>query len=154
MKYYLLIPILFFYFTLSYSQEKEIQKVDVYSNLFSGKLLYSIKLSERWSLQNDLEISNVHDFNRIELPISLKYNITRKWSVLAGPKLRYSFVKDDFYLGSYTNFNVLAQVGTRYDFTKDFFGEIIYEYNLINKNYNEALQVSGGRLRFGVGFKF
>ncbi|MCF6347340.1 MAG: hypothetical protein L3J20_03460 [Flavobacteriaceae bacterium] len=153
MKNFILFVSLLFLTTL-YTQEKEKPKTTIYSNLFSSKLSLHTKLSNNWSLLNELEISNAHDFNRIELPISLKYSITKKWSVFAGPKLRYSFVKDDFYLGSYENFNVLAQVGTRYDFTEDFFGEMIYEYNLIHKNYNEALQVSGGRLRFGVGLKF
>jgi len=156
MKYYLLIPILFFYFTLSYSQEMETKKVDVYSNLFSGKLLYNTKLSEKWSLQNELKISNAFNFKSLEFtPLSIKYNITKKGSVLTESKLRYSFSNDDFYLGTQSNFSMLTQVGIRYDFTRDFFGEIIYEYNLLsNKNYNQTLEASRGRLRFGVGLKF
>ena len=64
-------------------------------------------------------------------------------------------VTDVFNVTPYKNFSIMAQTGARYDFTKDFFGEIKYEYDLINNknNYNvipkgrSGLKL-GGRLRF------
>jgi len=155
MKNSILICSILLFTMLTYSQEKEKPKVNLYENLFSVKLSYITKLSEKWSLQNELEISNAHDFNELEFtPISMNYNITKKWKVFGGPKLRYSFLKDDFYIPSQSNFSVLTQVGTRYDFSTAFFGEILYEYKLVNKNFNQAIEPSGGNLKFGVGFKF
>ncbi len=147
--------VLFLFTLLTYSQEKEKPKVNIYDNLFRAELSYITQLSEKWSLQNELVISNAHDFNELEFtPISINYNITKKWEIFGGPKLRYTFLKDDFYLPSQSNFSVLMQMGTRYDFSTNFFGEILYEHKLINENFNRAIEASGGRIKFGVGFKF
>jgi len=155
MKKNILLFVLLFFTLLTHSQEKENPKVNVYENLFRVELSYITKLSEKWSLQNELTISNAHDFNQLEFtPISLSYNITKKWKIFGGPKLRYTFLKDDFYLPSQSNFSVLTHVGTRYNFSNDFFGEILYEYKLVNENFNRAIEASGGRIKFGVGFKF
>jgi len=155
MKNSILICSILLFTLLTYSQEKEKPKINLYENLFSAKLLYITKLSEKWSLQNELTISNAHDFNELEfIPISINYNITKKWKIFGGSKLRYTFLKDDFYLPGQSNFSVLTQMGTRYDFSKDFFGEILYEHKLINENFNQAIEASGGRLKFGVGLKF
>jgi len=155
MKKYILLFILFFFILLTHSQEKEKPKVNIYDNLFKVELSYITKLSEKWSLQNELAISNAHDFNQLEFtPLSINYDITKKWKIFGGPKLRYTFLKGDFYLPNQSNFSVLMQMGTRYDFTNDFFGEMLYEYKLVNENFNRAIEASGGRIKFGVGFKF
>ncbi len=155
MRNFILICSILLFTLLTYSQEKEKTRVNLYENLFSVKLSHITKLSEKWSLQNELAISNAHDFNELEfIPISINYNITKKWIVFGGPKLKYTFLKDDFYVPIQSNFSVLTQVGTRYDFSNDFFGEILYEYKLVNKNLNQAIEANGGRLKFGVGFKF
>jgi len=155
MKNFVLIFFTLLFTQLLYSQEKEKPKANLYENLFRVELSYITKLTEKWSLENELAISNAHDFNELELiPISFNYNITKKWKVFGGPKLRYTFLKDDFYLPSQSNFSVLTRVGTQYDFSDAFFGEILYEYKLINKNFNQAMEANRGRLKFGVGIKF
>ena len=155
MRNFILICFILLFTLLTYSQEKEKSKVNLYENLFSVKLSYVTKLSEKWSLQNWLAISRAHDFNKLEfIPVSINYNITKKWKVFGGPKLRYSFLKDDFYLPSQSNFSILTQMGTQYNFSNDFFGEILYEYKFVNKNFNQAIETNGGHLKFGIGFKF
>ncbi len=140
-----------------YSQEKEKQeeklKVAIYSNLFTAKLTYDTKLSEKWSLQNELAISKAFDHNQFDFaPILLKYNITKKWSFFGGPKLRFSTTKDDLYIDTPLGFNVMGQVGTHYDSSANLFGEVIYENNFMSKGFNQI--PTGGHLKFGVGFKF
>ena len=152
MKNYLFI-LFFSYVALTFSQEKE--KTNIYSNLFRGNLSYNTNLVDNFFLQNKLEISNAFGYNKIEfLPLSANYHITKKWTIFGGPKFRYSFIHDDYYLGNQSNFNTLIQIGTHYDFTRNFFGEIFYEYNLLNKNYSQELEESRGRLTFGVGIRF
>ncbi len=154
---YRLATLFLIYSTFSFSQEKEKPKTNIYDNLYMAEISYTTKLSkEKWFLQNKLKISNAFEFNKIEyLPISVNYHITKKWTVFTGPKLRYNFIHNDFYLGNQSNFNTSIQIGTRYKFSKNFIGEIIYEYNLLNnKNYDRELEESRGRLTFGIVIRF
>ena len=142
--------------TFIYSQEKE-KKTTMYfeEGIFKNSLVVNIKLSNKWSFENKLQVSYTNYFNQIEIPITLKFNVTDKLSLFAGPKINFMKISDVYNVAPYKNFSIMAQAGTRYDFTKDFFGEIKYEYDLINNknNYNvipkgrSGLKL-GGRLRF------
>ena len=156
MKNFILIVSIFLFVTFTYSQEKA-KKTTMYfeEGVFKNSLVVNTKLSNKWSFENKLQVSYTNYFNQIEIPITLKFNITDKLSLFAGPKINYMKVTDVFNVTPYKNFSIMAQTGARYDFTKDFFGEIKYEYDLINNknNYNvipkgrSGLKL-GGRLRF------
>lgn len=155
MKNFLLILLFSFFTTFIYSQEKE-KKTILYfeEGVFKNSMIVNTKLSDKWSFENKLQISYTDYFNQIEIPITLKFNVTDKLSFFGGSKLNYMMATDVFNVEPYTNFNVVAQVGTRYDFTKDFFGEIKYEYNLINNKNNYNVNSKGGGLKLGTRLRF
>ncbi len=157
---YIYFIILYVAFVNGQEQEKPTKSsFKTSNNLYNSKLIYSTKISEKWELKSELAISNAFDYTSIEfLPISIEYHITKKWKVFGGPKLRYSFVKNDTYLGTQDSFKVLGQIGTRYDISKDLYGEFLFEYPLskkanVQKNYKETL-FKQSPFRFTVGHKF
>ena len=148
--------VLFFLFvTFTYSQEKE-KKTTTYleEGIFKNSLVINTKLSGKWSFENKLQISYTNYFNQIEIPITLKFQATDKLSFFMGPKINYLLVTDVYNMEPYKNFSIMAQVGVRYDLAKDFYGEIKYEYDLMNNKNNYNLQPSKGNLKFGTGIKF
>jgi len=155
-KNFILIVSIFLFVALTYSQEKA-KKTTTYfeDGIFKNSLIVNTKLSEKWSFENKLQATYTNYFNQIEIPLTLKFNITDKLSLFAGSKINYMMVTDVFNVTPYKKFSVMAQTGARYDFTKDFFGEVKYEYDLMNNknNYNvvpkgrSGLKL-GGRLTF------
>ena len=61
---------------------------------------------------------------------------------------------DTYNVVPYTSFSIMAQAGTRYDFSKNFFGEIKYEYDLMNTKNNYNINSKSGGLKFGGRLKF
>ncbi len=159
MKNICLIPF-FFFVILVNAQEKEKSKLHLYSNLFSAQLNYTTQLSKKWSLQQKLAISNPFDVNEFELsPLTFTYHINEKWSFFGGPKVRYSIVKDDFYLGTQSQFSALWYAGARYDFNNNFFGEFLVEKPFLKKNFpqhnnQQNFQFSNAPIRLKMGIKF
>jgi hypothetical protein len=159
MKNICLIPFLFFVLVIN-AQEKEKSKLDLYSNLFSASLNYTTQLSEKWSLQQKIAISNPFYVNEFEVsPLTFTYHMNEKWSFFGGPKVRYSFVKDDFYLGTQSQFSALWHAGARYDFNNSFFGEFLVEKSFFNKNFSQQnnqqnFQFSNTPLKLKIGVKF
>lgn len=143
-----------------YGQEKEKSKLDLYSNLFSASLNYTTQLSEKWSLQQKIAISNPFDVNEFEVtPLTFTYHIDKKWSVFGGPKVRCNFVKDDFYLGTQSQFSALWHAGARYDFNNNFFGEFLVEKPFFKKNFSQHnnqqnFQFSNTPIRLKMGIRF
>ena len=142
---------------------------------YYGGLFAETRLSKRWSIQNELLFSKVEDYNvtisngtstfrndllLFEVPIHLKYHISDKWSVFAGPKL--SFLAD----GIAENVGLSIEVGVQYNISKRFFIETRYSNDLFDQarqtSTGETLTgpilfsnpVSLGQLRLGLGFKF
>jgi len=137
MKNILLAFLLFSVLTVNGQKETEsASNLKVYSNPFSIELMYTTKLSERWALRSGLALSKAVDYNSIELlPLSLEYHITKKWKVFGGPKLRVRFVKDNYFSGTQSQFSALGQLGMRYDHNKGFFGELLFEYPILQQTY-------------------
>jgi len=139
MKNILLALLLFSVLTVNGQKEsKPASNLKVYSNPFSIELIYATTLSEKWALASGLAISKAIDYNSIEfLPLSLEYHITKKWKIFGGPKLRVSFVKDNYFSGTQSQFSVLGQLGTRYDHNKGFFGELLFEYPMSQQTHSQ-----------------
>lgn len=151
-----LVMIFLFLTPFIYGQEKEKKAtVNIEEGIYKNSLVVNTKLSGRWSFENKLQISYFDYFNQIEIPLTLKFNVTDKLSLFAGPKINYMMVTDVYNVAPYKNFSIMAQTGARYDFTKDFFGEIKYEYDLMNNknNYNVVPKGRSG-LKLGGSLKF
>lgn len=136
----------------------------VYSKHFDGYSGYEwytgifsdTRLSEKWSLQNELLVSSTNSKIFLEIPVVLKYSLTDKLNVFAGPKLDIGTEKGDFYrVVSPVGFS--ADFGIEYNFNKHFFIESRFGQGLGNDNVKLN---SGGTLghrrtfRLGVGYRF
>lgn len=93
LKKFILIAPLFFFLTFTYSQEKA-KKTTLYfeEGIFKNSLVVNTKLSGKWSFENKLQATYTNYFNQIEIPLTLKFNITDKLSLFASPKINYMMV--------------------------------------------------------------
>jgi len=155
MKKIILIASFFFFLTFTYSQEKgKGTTLHFEEGVFKNSIIVNTKLSNKWSFENKLQVTYTNFFNQIEVPVTLKFNATNKLSFFAGSKLNYIMATDTYNVVPYTSFSIMAQAGTRYDFSKNFFGEIKYEYDLMNTKNNYNINSKSGGLKFGGRLKF
>jgi len=153
-------PIFFiFLFSILFlnAQEKEKTKVILQDNLFGINLSYATELSEKWVLRSKLGVSSINYNNSIDFfPVSIEYHITKKWKVFGEPKLRINLNNN---LGTLSNFEMSTQVGTRYDFTKHLYGELLFNTPILQKRFKQQKFIPEGQLyqspfTVHMGFKF
>lgn len=145
------------------SEENSSANLGFYLGLFS-----ETKLSKKWSIQNELiytqnteVLMNTEDalnpestrnLSFFEVPVHLKYSLTDKLSLFAGPKL--VFLAE----GNANTVGLAADAGVQYDFSKKLFLELRYSKDLFTqKRSNSGFtnpDSSLDQLRLGVGFKF
>jgi hypothetical protein len=136
-----------------------------YFGLFS-----ETRLSKKWSLQNELlftantEVTS-NPFNELnseetreltffEVPVHLKYYITDKLSVFAGPKLSFLAA------GQADNVGLAIDAGIQYDVSNKLFIEARYSQDLFTQNtVFDGNSIFGtdnslNQVRLGVGYKF
>ena len=92
--------------------------VELYAGLF-----IDTNLKEKLNIQNEILFSYTYDYHFIEIPILLKYNLSKKWSFFVGPKLDFIIDDDNDYFEygyQFKNFGVSGVFGGQYDFTKRF----------------------------------
>ena len=131
-----------------------------YGSGFNGYEWYAgafldTRLSNKWSIQNELLVS-ISDFKTyLEIPVVLKYKINNKFSVFAGPKLDIRTEKD-YAFGRRSNLGLSTDLGLEYHFNKHFFIE-----SRIGQSFRRTVQLNSGgtsgyrrTFRVGVGYKF
>ena len=119
-------------------------------------------LSKRWSLNYEVLFSGINTLAFIEIPLHIKYDITKKWSVFAGPKLDISAESTGTLNAIRTQPTGLSiDVGTQYNFTKRLFIEARYGQGLTRqfRGFQDIIPSGSGPrsvnvFRFGVGFRF
>lgn len=80
---------------------------------FYGGLFADIKVDEDLSIQPEVLYIVLNDFNFINAPIYMKYEVGSNFSLLVGPSLNYFF---DFFTNK---FKIRADIATSYDITSD-----------------------------------
>ncbi|WP_430409593.1 porin family protein [Kordia sp.] len=122
---------------------------------FYAGLFLETSLSENFSIQNELLFSTFTDsYDFIEVPILLKYKISDKFSLFAGPKLDF-LINESNDLFQFKPLGISAEIGVQYNISKRFFLEGRYSHSFtkqvnVRSGSSEALRT----LRFGVGFRF
>ena len=122
------------------------------------------RLSERWVVQSGL-IFNSNNFQSYEIPLTVRYYITPKFSVLGGFKFNFNFDSSRFRLDAqnditYVNNKLITpgiDIGFQYEPTKNFFVEFKYSKELTDSYYKDNFFFGNTRvegLSLGVGFKF
>lgn len=144
-------------YNASYFYSSDISNIfdsDIYVGLFSDT-----RLSNKWSFQNELLYSSAFGHRFIEVPLVLKYHITDKWIVFAGPSLDFSINNDKNIDGRQVEPIGLSMViGTQYNLSKRFFIEGRANFaitNQINTPFN-TINTSFFRntFRIGIGYRF
>ncbi len=117
-----------------------------YVGMFAEK-----KLSEKISLQSGLSyFYNVSYEDQIEIPLELKYKLTKKFYIFFGPNV--SFLIDKKELDKSFNFGVA--LGVSYKISDKLLINARYNYGL-TKLYNISLSSSTFRLnRFQIGLSY
>ena len=136
------------------SDISNISDSDIYIGLFS-----ETRISKKWSFQNELLYSSTFGHRFIEVPLLLKYHMTDKWIIFAGPSLDFS-INNDKNIDSreVEPLGLSMVIGTQYNISKRFFIEGRFNLaltNQINTPFN-IINTSFFRntFRLGVGYKF
>jgi hypothetical protein len=119
-----------------------------------GGFFVDTKITEKWSIQNELTFSFTDVYTYIEIPVLLKRRFTDKWSAFAGPNLIYVF---DYADSFDKNFGIGLDFGLQYDLPKDFFIEARYGVGFtehFNENFLGIENAKRNVLRVGLGIKF
>ena len=142
---------------------------DFRSGIYLG-LFAETRFNTRWSLNYEILVAGrfkgkeIPDF---EIPIHIKYHITNRWSVFAGPKLDVSSVKR-FPLSTVDRnaIGVSFEIGAQYNINKHFFIEGRYSQGFTDQygdfrfpNCSGGIPVEVGTLdpktfRLGIGYRF
>jgi len=131
-----------------------------YSSGYYGGLFFEKKLSEKWALQFETNF-NYNGSSTLQFPLLLKYRVTDKLQVFAGPQLTYSFEQKNIDKASRNKrFGSSLIFGAQYDIGKKWFIEARYTHGLTNQfPIFQGLNVDpvfGKQHTFslGIGFKF
>ena len=125
------------------------------TELYAGFFADS-KLSEKFSLGNELLFSFTNDYHFIELPIHFKYKIVEKWNVSLGPKLDYIVDNDDVW-NDFKQFGLSGEIGSQYRINSLFFAEVRYAQSFtrqINSDFFEFYNGKRNTFRIGLGVNF
>lgn len=133
------------------SQEENKETIKINEGIFRSSFQFSKELFKRFHFQNTIDVSYDFNYNQIELPFLLRYQMDDKWSLFGGAQLNYFKSRSPYF--NVSGFNSSLQVGTRIDFSRNKFGEIKYEYNL-SKDYNPSSNFKKGAIKFNFGYKF
>ena len=136
-------------------QKTRYSGIELYASLFSDT-----ELNKTLNLQNELLFSWTDVYHFIEVPIHIKYTLSSKFKVFAGPKLDFILDDDDNFQHKdfqFKNFGISVEVGTQFKLTKRFFTEIRYSKSFTEQIDDSFLGIYQGKrnaLRAGLGINF
>lgn len=118
------------------------------------------QVKPKFHLQTELIYSFTEDYNFVEIPITIKYNIYKKIQIFIGPKLDFLLDNDEDTSESnyiYRNFGYSVDFGAQYPISNRFFAEVRYSFGFteqltrdIQLDINDATR---NTFRIGVGYK-
>ena len=116
-----------------------------YSNYFND-----IRINSDLSFKQDMQTRIGGDYTVFEFPLLLKYNITKKVSVLIGPKIDlYTNTK-----GLLSRPSVYGTFGVQYDVEENFIIEAKFNYQLTDEMPFNTDYTFGSKNSFTLGSKF
>lgn len=111
-----------------------------------------IAVSEKFNIQSELLYANVDGSSGVMLPIMVKYYVSEKFNIQAGPHfdIATESVPEDF-----TSIGISLAAGLGYDLSENFFIEGRYSFQL-NDYYTGDLdlETTTNSLLIGIGYKF
>lgn len=122
------------------------------TGFYVGISFVDISLTEKLKFQPEINYIGIKDFNQIQTPILLKYNIANKFSAYAGPN--FGFLLDT--PEGINSFNVALDFGLSYDITEKFSIETRYDWgqtNLLDGGDSDNY-LKLNNFQVGVAYKF
>ncbi|MEJ7779649.1 MAG: secretin and TonB N-terminal domain-containing protein [Daejeonella sp.] len=123
-----------------------------------GGFFADTRMTAKLSLGTELIFSFTDSYHFIELPLHLKYNLSEKWNLMAGPKLDYiADGMSDFAYDNFKRVGISGEIGSQYQINQLFFAEVRYAYGVTPQINSQGFGFSDGyrnTLRLGLGINF
>jgi len=122
------------------------------TGVYVGISFLDISLTDKLEFQPEINFIGIKDFNQIQTPILLKYNIADKFSAYAGPN--FGFLLDT--PEGINSFNVALDFGLSYDISEKFSIETRYDWgqtNLLDGGDSDNY-IKLNSFQVGVAYKF
>ena len=122
------------------------------TGFYLGLALSDIALSETFELLPEIRFVAVKDFNHIQMPVVLKYDLVDNLSAVAGPN--FSFLLDP--AQSTKGFNLALDFGLSYNISDEFSIEGRYDWGQTNllKNGDSNNYIKMNNIQFGIAYSF
>ncbi|EDP71640.1 hypothetical protein FBALC1_04112 [Flavobacteriales bacterium ALC-1] len=129
--------------------------VDGISNetgFYLGLALTDISLFSDFEFQPEVRFVGVKDFNQIQVPILLKYNISEKFHAVAGPNLAFLLDTGD----GIKSFNFALDLGVSYNISDKIALDARYDWGQTNllENGDSDNYIKINNIQFGVVYRF
>lgn len=134
------------------SSANTIQNTSNETGFYLGVALSDISLFESLELLSEIRFVAVKDFNQIQIPVLLKYNIVENLSAVAGPN--FGFLLDPSQ--NRKGFNLAVDFGLSYNISDKFSIEGRYDWGQTNllKNGDSNNYIKINNIQFGVAYSF
>ncbi|MBP0905564.1 hypothetical protein ACFSKN_16815 [Mariniflexile gromovii] len=127
----------------------EVSKDENKSNYYRAYFT-EIKLNSNLAFRQEMNTRTGSDYTVFEFPLLLKYNITKKVSLLMGPKI-------DLYTdgkGVMNSPSVYGTFGVQYDASENLLFEAMFNYRLTDDMPIQTDYTFGSKSAFKLGSKF
>lgn len=127
-----------------------IQNTTNETGFYLGVALSDISLSESLELLPEIRFVAVKDFNQIQVPVLLKYQIVDKLSAVAGPSFGFLLDPSEITKG----FNLAVDFGLSYNISDKFSIGGRYDWGQTNllKNGDSSNYIKINNIQFGIAY--
>jgi hypothetical protein len=125
------------------------------TELYAG-FFADTRITKKLNLGTELIFSYTDSYHFIELPLQLKYNISEKWNLMAGPKMEYIPDYEDNFI-DFKRVGISGEVGSQFQINPLFFAEARYAYGFTPNINDLGLGFYNGTrntFRLGLGVNF
>jgi hypothetical protein len=130
-------------YTTDFNNEKTTNnKIEYY-----GGFSFDYKLSNKFTINHQILYFNA---NRLMVPILVKYYVSEKISLLAGPQIIFELQKTP---DLFNKVNYGASIGASYDFDKNFAIQLGY-FMQLNNFYNGDIDLTSRTNYLNIGYIF
>ena len=126
------------------------------NELYFGAFVSRI-INEKVNLQLELIYSYTEDYNFLELPLNVKYQLYNKWNLFIGPKIDFIVDEKESEYYKFNKLGISGDLGLQYSFTTQFFIETRYSKSFSEQITDFQLDINRGKrntFRIGIGYRF
>ncbi len=135
-----------------YFLNKEIPANNTYNNetgFYLGLCYDNITISEKIKIQPEMRFVAIKDFNQLQIPITLKYEIFKNFNLQTAPNLGFLLNNNE----NINSLNFAVDFGTSYAVLPNLLFEIRYNWGQTNLSKNEANSLRINNFQIGLVYK-